>query len=271
MKTKFILIVVLFTTVIISIAADPSIFDPEIIKAIFIKSEKAKELSDSGKSIKAGKLYKEIENELSKTFTNGKIIQSDSNCSFIKGENTQGMESRGFGISCLEEDFFFVFESESDVHLSNKKALTKIAMVEKFEDIKEDYFFSGKLMIISRGDYPAYNNYVSSNPRSISVNVKILEINNIRAPEFGRFSAYQGGLNWRDAKEKCKSIGMRLPTLEELKAEYTSKKTKLWRKGDSFYWSSTPYNADSSYTFNIENGESSDDNNDNPLGFRCIR
>jgi hypothetical protein len=59
-----------------------------------------------------------------------------------------------------------------------------------------------------------------------------------------KWSDYQGLMNWNNGKAKCASIGMRLPTIEELKAAYTAKVTEPWKADGHGYWSSTP-NGDS--------------------------
>jgi len=48
-----------------------------------------------------------------------------------------------------------------------------------------------------------------------------------------------GYMDWYSANEKCRSIGMRLPTLIELKAAYNVGITKSWQKDVVIYWSST--------------------------------
>jgi hypothetical protein len=54
----------------------------------------------------------------------------------------------------------------------------------------------------------------------------------------GSWSGYQGVMTWNDADAKCKSLGMRLPTAEELKSAYASGVTESWlNDGDSDdYW-----------------------------------
>ena len=70
------------------------------------------------------------------------------------------------------------------------------------------------------------------------------------------WSSYQGNMSWEDANEKCKSIGMRLPTLKELKAAYDSGITKSWQNDGRNYWSSTPDSGGDNYVFNILDGSS---------------
>jgi len=68
------------------------------------------------------------------------------------------------------------------------------------------------------------------------------------------FSTYQGSMIWDKADKKCKSIGMRLPTIDELKEAYKSEITKSWQKNGYDYWSSTPYDAERYYKLSVYNG-----------------
>jgi hypothetical protein len=69
-----------------------------------------------------------------------------------------------------------------------------------------------------------------------------------------KFSEYQGRMDWNSANKKCKSIKMRLPTIDELSEAYKSGITKLWEKDGYIYWSSTPYDAESYYGFYVYDG-----------------
>ena len=69
------------------------------------------------------------------------------------------------------------------------------------------------------------------------------------SPKDGKWSEYQGYLNWSEANSKCKSIGMRLPILEELKVAYRTKIAESWKKNGNLYWSSTHYNDKQAYLF----------------------
>ncbi|MCZ8155943.1 MAG: hypothetical protein O9264_07480 [Leptospira sp.] len=51
------------------------------------------------------------------------------------------------------------------------------------------------------------------------------------------WSANQGKMNWKAAKAKCISMGMHLPTIEELNKAALSGLTKTW--GDDDFWSSS--------------------------------
>ena len=56
-----------------------------------------------------------------------------------------------------------------------------------------------------------------------------------------KFSEFQGELKWDDANKKCKSLKMRLPTVDELMKAYKSGVMISWEKG--IYWSSEHYNT----------------------------
>ncbi len=55
------------------------------------------------------------------------------------------------------------------------------------------------------------------------------------------WSDYQGGMNWYDAKNKCASLGMRLPSRAELITAYETKVTESWKKDGLDYWTSDYY------------------------------
>lgn len=100
----------------------------------------------------------------------------------------------------------------------------------------------------------------------------------------GNWSDYQGAMNLEAAKKKCASIGMRLPTIEELKVANEMKTTEPWEIDGYYYWSSTPSNDGLTYIRNIFNGHSGMVRNargivrnakgeipDDSVNVRCIR
>lgn len=60
----------------------------------------------------------------------------------------------------------------------------------------------------------------------------------------GKWSSYQGKMALENANKQCASLGMRLPTIEELRAAYAAREAKVWEKENVFYWSSTPSSSD---------------------------
>jgi formylglycine-generating enzyme required for sulfatase activity len=87
----------------------------------------------------------------------------------------------------------------------------------------------------------------------------------------GKWSEYQGYMNWEDAKKKCASIGMRLPTIEELESAYKSGVTESWKTDGYNYWSSTPVGDDRAYNLSINYGDSDDRYRGVVNRVRCLR
>lgn len=88
------------------------------------------------------------------------------------------------------------------------------------------------------------------------------------------FSESQGAMNWNDAKAKCASLGMRLPTRSELTLAYIAKETESWGKDGYTYWTSEEYSysEDSAFFSSVDFGNVSfphSKSNDNHV--RCIR
>lgn len=84
----------------------------------------------------------------------------------------------------------------------------------------------------------------------------------------GTWSAHQGVMNWNDAKEECESMGMRLPTGNELSAARESGVTESWEPAR--YWSSTEFSDARAYFMSIHDGLSQI-SKDEELSVRCIR
>ena len=68
------------------------------------------------------------------------------------------------------------------------------------------------------------------------------------------WSDYLGYMDWNKANQKCRSIGGRLPTIDELKSVIRTGEARSWEKDGDRYWSSTPYDSDSYYRVDIEGG-----------------
>lgn len=87
----------------------------------------------------------------------------------------------------------------------------------------------------------------------------------------------QGQMNWNAAKEKCESLKMRLPTIEELNAAYAARITIPWMIEAGDYWSSSPallfgtYAADRAYYFSIGDGYTGDNAKDSEHYVRCVK
>jgi hypothetical protein len=89
----------------------------------------------------------------------------------------------------------------------------------------------------------------------------------------GTWGRYQGSLKWEDAKARCASNGMRLPSIEELKAAYKAKVTESWRQnGDGCrFWSSTPDGDKQANYFDVCEGQSSSTYRYHDHNVRCLR
>ena len=76
--------------------------------------------------------------------------------------------------------------------------------------------------------------------------------------ECSEWSRYMGLMSWDAANAKCRSLGLRLPTIKELEAAYRAGITNSWQNGN-IYCSSTPYDAESYYKLVVYNGNTLDD------------
>lgn len=90
-----------------------------------------------------------------------------------------------------------------------------------------------------------------------------------------QWSANLGKVSWEDASAMCESMGMRLPTIEELKTAYSAGVTKPWKSdGDwNWYWTSTPTqdNEDKALLLGIHDGGTYYNSIDHKDFARCIR
>lgn len=145
------------------------------------------------------------------------------------------------GLSAQSKGFTDTVILKNGTVLSGVKAtVTKDSLVVTNPEGETSVFTKKEVSEVKKGDVGNSTN--TSKPDSKST------------PSNGKWSAYQGFLNWEDAKAKCASLGMRLPTIEELKAAYSAKITESWRTDGTRYWSSTPHNSDAlAYFINIDN------------------
>jgi hypothetical protein len=72
--------------------------------------------------------------------------------------------------------------------------------------------------------------------------------------EKGEFSEFQGKYTWKQANALCKSMNMRLPTLDELKVVYDAKQTKDWQQDGNYYWTQSPASGGGYFVFIIAGG-----------------
>lgn len=95
-------------------------------------------------------------------------------------------------------------------------------------------------------------------------------------PDDGKWSSYQGKMNWYDARAKCESIGMRLPTIGELDLAYTTGITKTWNETGFFiagyaFWTSEGSSEGGIRAFGVNDGTDSIYNGSEDLLVRCFR
>ena len=85
------------------------------------------------------------------------------------------------------------------------------------------------------------------------------------------WSEYLGAMPWHKAKAYAENLGMRLPTVKELKSAYEAGITKEWEEDGHWYWTSEEYSAERAYNFYIVNGLSYYDLKVFNVHVRCIR
>ncbi|MBP7280867.1 MAG: hypothetical protein KBA66_04790 [Leptospiraceae bacterium] len=87
----------------------------------------------------------------------------------------------------------------------------------------------------------------------------------------GKWSAYQGWMNWNDARAKCKSINMRLPTRKEFQMARKAGITESWKKDGAYYWTKEELPNSNIYVFGIFTDRSITGRADKGKHTRCIR
>lgn len=88
---------------------------------------------------------------------------------------------------------------------------------------------------------------------------------------FGEWSVIHLPTSWPNAQAKCESLGMRLPTLEELYIAFLTEKTMTWRKHAYSLWSADVSNPKNYHqTLSITKGDQSSQSNTCGTKFICI-
>ena len=101
------------------------------------------------------------------------------------------------------------------------------------------------------------NNYYNNKEVKIKESMKVADVVKIENNLATGWSVYQGAMNWNVAKAKCASIGMRLPTRDELVAAQKAGAWEKWQKEKevtykySWYWTSEEYSIQLAYTVNM--------------------
>ncbi len=86
-----------------------------------------------------------------------------------------------------------------------------------------------------------------------------------------KWSSLQGSLNWNEAKKKCSSLGMRLPSLEELKTSFDKEELSAWKKDGNTYWTASEISSDRAYYFTLLNGAKFSLAKNKSISVRCVR
>jgi len=62
-------------------------------------------------------------------------------------------------------------------------------------------------------------------------------------------------MTWVNGNEKCSNLGMRLPTIDELKEAHDTGIWVSWYIHSKYYWSSIPDDADKYYVLDISDNK----------------
>jgi len=90
-----------------------------------------------------------------------------------------------------------------------------------------------------------------------------------RIDKLRRWSGDMGKMTWTDARDACRKIGMRLPSINEMEAAYRAGATKNW--STEWHWSSNYYDYDGYFCTDMSTGEMDWNGKDGDVRFRCIR
>jgi len=85
------------------------------------------------------------------------------------------------------------------------------------------------------------------------------------------WSGYMGKMTLTEAGQKCASIGMRLPTLDELNAAYNSGLNKWDHNGSWTYWSTNSFGANLGDNVIMVFGDAIGYNRSGMNHVRCVR
>lgn len=191
------------------VSKDKVFLDYNFLKEISDRIQSACKLEQNGKTMKARKELKIIDQELTDYFSKIDSFQTSKDCALVYGKYNASLE-------CLP-----------NINISWALG-TSIAetLLEKFEDLKDDdsnLFFTGKFKLHfdkywKRSYYFGHSFGCSWSSGVIGEKQKIdiYAIPISIEKQIKKWSGFQGNMPWNEAKAKCESIGMRLPTKEEL-------------------------------------------------------
>jgi hypothetical protein len=200
-KILLILMLVLFSASLVS--RDKVFLDYNFIKEMSDRLQNACKLKEKGKTVKADRELKLIEQELTDYFSKINSFHISKECALIHGQYRGTLE-------CLP-----------NVHIgwAFGKPITE-TLLETFEDLKDDdsyLLFTDKFKPHSFMNSFTYSNceFVISDGEKHKIDIFAIPVSIEKQTK--KWSAYQGNMLWHEAKAKCESIGMRLPTKEELR------------------------------------------------------
>lgn len=137
----------------------------------------------------------------------------------------------------------------------------------------------GKTVTYNKNEVTVEESYVVTNSEEKETVYKKDEVSEVKKGEVAKkaepipdnWSGNEGYMNWEDAKEKCTSLKMRLPSIEELKAAQDAKKTESWKKQGYLYWSSSVDSSGNPYLLYAYAGEVYSLNHFASSYVRCIQ
>ncbi len=120
-------------------------------------------------------------------------------------------------------------------------------------------------------------NYYHKDCIETEIKSKLISQDELKAAKLKKnWSKYMGTMKWKEADAKCKSLGMRLPTISELQVaesagitSYWKSQYPNWRGMDHSYWSSTPYSKEKYFIQTADELYNSYYPSSAPLAVRC--
>lgn len=89
------------------------------------------------------------------------------------------------------------------------------------------------------------------------------------------WSDYLGKMNWVNAKQKCQSKGMHLPSVKEWQKIYNAGKTNGWKNPNtsnfSVYWTSDEFSGAGALVFSLSDGDTDRYIKELNIHVRCLK
>lgn len=201
-------------------------------------------------------------------------ILSQKENSFIQWSESQGkMTLSAAKEKCKSIDMRLPTRDEFKLAYSNgvTKSWKKDGEIYWTQDgYSDEYSYS---FDITNGTYGYYEGKLERIVRCVSSSATSTPVKEVKNTSGPKWSDYLGLLNWESAKKKCESLGLRLPTRDEMIAAFQAGETKSWEKDGEAFWTSTEFsNSGNHYYFGIVSGFSSHYGDNTDEGHvRCIR